>query len=386
MKISFDSSERKMDGNKTTSKGDRMAVKTSKGIIPYIVWVIAIVCGLLFTEHRAQAATREFNMTIEEVTIRVAPDLTFKTFAFNGQVPGPLIHVREGDAVVVHVTNNTSLPHTIHWHGVDQINNWKNDGVPEITQEAIQPGDTFTYRWKAERSGTLWYHCHVNVNEHVAMRGMWGPIIIDAKHPRPISRKVTKNVIAMYSSWESPYAHQYGRGGGPHDEPDYWSVNGKSFPLDMPVRVKKGDIVRFRFIGAGDDFHQIHLHGHDMLIVSKDGYPLRHPYYVDTVPLGPGERYDAIVRMNNPGRFVMHDHIDKHMTNGGKEMGGPMTVIEYDGIPKESWYAWKDKDQSYDPDFFYSESMKKGYGLFENPRFKGESPEEEHHHHGQETH
>ena len=57
------------------------------------------------------AATRTFNMTIEEVTIRVAPDLTFNTFAFDGQVPGPLIHVREGDKVTVHLTNNTSLPH-----------------------------------------------------------------------------------------------------------------------------------------------------------------------------------------------------------------------------------------------------------------------------------
>ena len=318
------------------------------------------------------AATRTFNMTIEEVTIRVAPDLTFNTFAFDGQVPGPLIHVREGDKVIVHVTNNTSLPHTIHWHGINQSHgNWKMDGVPMVTQEAIQPGDTFTYHWVAERSGTLWYHCHVNVNEHVAMRGMWGPIIIDPKEPSKLEKKVTKDFILMYSSWESPYAHHYGRGGGPKDQADYWSVNAKSFPLDMPVRVRKGDIVRFHFIGAGDAFHEIHLHGHDMLIVRKDGYPLPHPYFVDTILVGPGERYDAIVRMNNPGRFVMHDHIDKHMTNGGKEMGGPMTVIEYDGIPKEDWYVWKDKDKTYDPDFFYTVSMKKGYGIFQNPLFKG---------------
>ena len=334
--------------------------------------VSAVFLTLLLLPSPLLAATREFKLTIEEVTIRVAPDLTFNTFAFDGQVPGPLIHVREGDEVVVHVTNNTSLPHTIHWHGINQTHgNWKMDGVPMVTQEAIQPGDTFTYRWIAERSGTLWYHCHVNVNEHVAMRGMWGPIIIDPKRPSKLEKQVSKDFILMYSSWESPYAHHYGRGGGPHDEADYWSVNAKSFPLDMPVRVKKGDVVRFHFIGAGDAFHEIHLHGHDMLIVRKDGYPLPHPYFVDTILVGPGERYDAIVRMNNPGRFVMHDHIDKHMTNGGKEMGGPMTVIEYDGIPKEDWYVWKDKDKTYDPDFFYSESMKKGYGMFQNPRFKG---------------
>ncbi|MHB1100268.1 MAG: multicopper oxidase domain-containing protein, partial [Burkholderiales bacterium] len=83
-------------------------------------------------------ATREFNMTIEEVKLHVAPDLDYKVFAFNGQVPGPLIHVKEGDDLIIHVTNNTSLPHTIHWHGTHQMNSWKNDGVPGFTQEPIQ--------------------------------------------------------------------------------------------------------------------------------------------------------------------------------------------------------------------------------------------------------
>ena len=75
------------------------------------------------------------------------------------------------------------MPHTIHWHGLYQRGTWKNDVVPDVTQPAIPPGETFTYRFKAEPSGTMWYHCHVNVNEHVAMRGMWGPFIIDPKDP-----------------------------------------------------------------------------------------------------------------------------------------------------------------------------------------------------------
>jgi FtsP/CotA-like multicopper oxidase with cupredoxin domain len=315
------------------------------------------------------AAQREFNLTIEEVTIDVAPGFSSKVFAFNGQVPGPLIHVMEDDDVTVHLTNNTTLPHTIHWHGINQTGSWKNDGVPGITQEAVQPGETFTYKFKADRPGTLWYHCHVNVWEHVALRGMWGPLIVDPKNPSDLEKKVTKDVIMMLSSWESPYANMYGKGGTPQDVSDYFSVNGKSFPMTQPIRVKKGDVMRLRFIGAGDETHQMHLHGHDMLIVAKDGYPLAQPYYVDTVPVGPGERFDAIVQMNNPGRFVMHDHVDKHMSNNGASMGGPMTVIEYDGIPMESWYEWKDK--VYDPNFFYSESMKQGYGLFNSVPFMG---------------
>jgi FtsP/CotA-like multicopper oxidase with cupredoxin domain len=318
-------------------------------------------------------AQREFSLTIDEVSINVAPGFNTKVFAFNGQVPGPLIHVMEGDDVTVHVTNNTTLPHTIHWHGVNQTGTWQSDGVPGVTQKAIEPGDTFTYHWVADRPGSLWYHCHVNVWEHVAIRGMWGPIIVDPKNPTALEKTVTKDVIMMMNTWESTYGDLYGKGGAPADVADFFSVNAKSFPLSQPIRVKKGDVVRLRMYGAGDEVHEMHLHGHDQLFTHKDGYALPNPYYMDTVPVGPGERYDMIVQMNNPGRFIFHDHVDSHLNMGGM-LGGPITVFEYEGIPMDPWYAWKDK--VYDPDFFYSESMKKGYGMFGNVNFMGKPVEQ----------
>lgn len=322
----------------------------------------------------SQAENREFSMTIDEVSIEVAPGFTNKVFAFNGQVPGPLIHVKEGDDLTIHVTNNTALPHSIHWHGINQIGSWHMDGVPAVTQEEIKPGESFTYKFNADRPGSLWYHCHVNVWEHVATRGMWGPLIVDPKNPSKLEKSVTKDAVLMLSTWESAYANSYGKGGSPQDVADYFSLNGRSFPFTQPIRVKKGDVLRMRFFGAGDEIHMMHMHGHDMLVTHKDGYPLASPYYVDTVPVGPGERYDVIVEMKNPGLFIMHDHVDKHMTNGGAMMGGPMTVFEYDGIKKDDWYAWKDK--VYDPNFFYSESLKQGYGLFNSAPFMGRPVEQ----------
>jgi len=316
----------------------------------------------------AHAEQREFNMTIDEVSINVAPGFYANVFAFNGQVPGPLIHVREGDDITVHVTNNTTLPHSIHWHGVNQTGTWQSDGVPDVTQKAIQPGEAFTYHFKTDRPGSLWYHCHVNVWEHVAIRGMWGPLIVDSKNPSAVEKTVTKDAILMMNTWESPYGPSYGKGGAPADVADYFSVNGRSFPLTQPIRVHKGDVLRVRMWGAGDEIHEMHLHGHDQLFTHKDGYALPSPYYVDTVPVGPGERYDTIVQMNNPGRFIFHDHVDRHLNMGGM-LGGPITVIEYDEVPSDAWYAWNGKE--YDPDFFYSESMKKGYGMFSNPNFLG---------------
>ncbi len=334
--------------------------------------ILAAVFALfVFGAGMAQAAEREFNMTIDDVTIDVVDGLKYHSFAFNGQVPGPLIHVQEGDDLTIHVTNMTALPHTVHWHGMYQKGTWKMDGVPAITQQPIEPGDTFTYKFKAEPSGSLWYHCHVNVNEHVALRGMWGPIVVDPKEPTELEKRVTKDFILMMNTYDSVYANKPGFGGMPTESGnmDYFGLNGRSFPNTQPMRIKEGDVVRVRLFGAGDGIHSMHTHGHTFWVTHKDGMALPQPYRADTVMLGPGERYDLIFEADNPGRFIFHDHMDTHVTNNGKYPGGIVTVMEYDGIPKEDWYAWKNVD--YDPDFYYTESLKKPYGMHNHDRFKG---------------
>ena len=298
--------------------------------------ILALALGGLLPAG-AWAEARHFDMTIEEVTIDVAPGLKYKVWAYNGQVPGPLLRVKEGDDVEVTVTNNTTLSHTIHWHGMYQTNSWRSDGVPNVTQKAVEPGESFTYRFVADKVGTLWYHCHVNVPEHVGLRAMWGPFIIDPKEP------IT-----------------------------YFSINGKSFPTTQPLRVKKGDVLRLRLIAATLDV-AFHPHGHDMLVTHKDGLPLASPYEADVIHLSPGERYDVIMRMNNPGRWIAHDHIEHHTSNNGKAPGGSVLVIEYEGIKTDDWYVWKDK--AYDADFYYSESMTKGLGIHDVPEHEGTFPE-----------
>ncbi|MFQ5509809.1 MAG: multicopper oxidase domain-containing protein [Leptospirillia bacterium] len=331
--------------------------------------------GGLVLAGPAAAAKHEFDMTIEDVYIEVADGLKYHTFAFNGQVPGPLIHVQEGDDITVNVTNLTALPHTIHWHGILQKGTWQMDGVPAITQKPIEPGDSFTYKFVADPTGTLWYHCHVNVNEHVAIRGMWGPLIVDPKKPTELEKKVTKDFILMLSTYDSKYANKPGFGGHPTEEGDmdYFGLNGRAFPNTQPMRIEEGDVVRVRLYGAGGGIHEMHTHGHSFKVTHKDGYPLPEPYMADTVMVGPGERYDLIFEADNPGRFIFHDHMDTHVTNAGKYPGGIVTIMEYDGIPKEDWYAWKNKD--FNPDFFFTESLRKPHGMIGQDGFKGEPVE-----------
>jgi manganese oxidase len=319
----------------------------------------------------APGQAHHFEMNIEDTRIVLIGTQTFHTFAFGGQVPGPLFHVREGDQVEVTVNNLTALPHSIHWHGLIQRGTWRMDGVPDVTQLAIQPGDSFTYKFVAEPAGTMWYHCHVNVNEHVAMRGMWGPFIIDPKTPTAIEKQVTKDHILMLCEWASAWAEKPGEGGMPGDVFDYFTINGKSFPETQPIRVKQGDVIRLRLYGAGGGLHSIHIHGHVFQIAFKDGHSLPAPINADTVLVGPGERYDIILKCDNPGIWMVHDHIDGHVMNGRSPMGGVMTTIEYEGVSHQGMHHGGDKP--FLPDFYYEESLAKPRGVYVNPNFKGQA-------------
>lgn len=328
---------------------------------------IALLLGTLAMTS-AGAEVRKFEMTIEEVQVEVAPGFTANVWAFDGQVPGPLIHVREGDEVEVTVHNFTTNNHTVHWHGVFQTGTWESDGVPHVTQHPIEPGESYTYRFVADKPGSLWYHCHVNVAEHVGLRGMWGPLIVEPKDPIPLEKEVTHDAILMFSGWASEVAHEYGSGSAPGTLLDYFSINGKSFPMTAPIRVKEGDLLRMRLFAATIPV-AFHLHGHDMLITHKDGKAIPHPYEVDVVPMLPGQRVDVMVRMDNPGLWMTHDHVDHHTTSGGREHGGSMLVVEYEEIEPPHFYEWKGRDLV--PDFYMIESMRKAHGLHQTPVHRG---------------
>jgi len=332
---------------------------------------IPAALALLGLSAAASAELRKFEMTIEEVEIEVAPGFNAKVWAFNGQVPGPLIHVVQGDELEVVVHNFTTMSHTVHWHGVYQTGSWQSDGVPDVTQKAIEPGESYTYRFTVDKPGSLWYHCHVNVAEHVGLRGMWGPLVIDPKEPTPLEREVTKDAVLMFSGWNSEVAQSYGTGGNPSEVINYFSINGKSHPMNQPLRVNEGDVLRLRLYSPTLQV-AFHPHGHDALVTHKDGLPLANPYPVDVLAMQPGERYDLIIRMNNPGIWVTHDHIEHHTTNNGADHGGSMLVIEYEEIEKPDWYMWKDIE--YEPDFYMSESLKKPHGMHDIDAFKGFDP------------
>lgn len=268
-------------------------------------------------------------------------------------VPAPTIVVAQGDRVVVHFTHTHPHPHTIHWHG--QYVEPLMDGAPGVSQTAVGPGglNDFTYEFIASRAGTLWYHCHVDTQVHL-MQGLYGLFIVEPQDERfepeadvegyMVLSTATRSLIES-TPGISPHSHPVGALSGnigyqnpPEDmTPDVFLLNGHSYPStelqnQSMYHVAEGQKLRLRVLNAGNTFETLHLHGHDMKVTHRDGLPLESPFWVDTLTIGPAERYDVLVEARNPGAWMMHTHVSDHETNDRQSSGGMHTMLVYHGF------------------------------------------------------
>src|SRR5262245_36252257 len=131
--------------------------------------------------------TRKFTLTAAPATVNLLDGRPLQVWAYNGQVPGPVLRVRLGETVQATLTNRLPQPTTIHWHGVRVPN--AMDGVPGVTQAAVQPGESFTYEFTPKDAGTFWFHPHIRSSEQIE-RGLFGVLVVEDPVPRPYSREV----------------------------------------------------------------------------------------------------------------------------------------------------------------------------------------------------
>lgn len=131
-------------------------------------------------EPRIENGVKVFDLEVSVIEWNILPYERVAAYAFNRQIPGPRIRVKEGDRLRITVTNNLPEPTTVHWHGLVVPNNM--DGPADITQDPIQPGKTFIYEFTTQQFGTYFYHTHKEPDRQQAL-GMYGALIIDPKNP-----------------------------------------------------------------------------------------------------------------------------------------------------------------------------------------------------------
>ncbi len=287
-----------------------------------------------------------FNLNIGEQSVNFTGTQRRAT-TVNNSLPAPLLRFKEGDDIVLHVTNHLNEPTSIHWHGL--ILPSEMDGVPNISTDfnGIKPGETFTYRFKAAQSGTYWYHSHSGFQEQT---GLYGPIVIDPIAKDPVA--YDKDYVIMLSDWtdENPmdvYAklkklsHYYNFNERTHEDlmsdidkkglENTWNDRKMWNQMRMSQRdlsdvtgytytyltngitpdkgwvglFNKGEKVRLRFInGSAMTFFDVRIPGLKMTVVSADGQNID-PVSVDEFRLGVAETYDVIVEPKDDRAYTI---------------------------------------------------------------------------------
>ena len=264
-----------------------------------------------------------------------------QTFAYNNQVPGPLIRANVGDEIAISVKNGLDHASSVHWHGIALRNDM--DGASPASPD-ISPGAGFAYRFSSPYPGTYWAHPHTGLDTDY---GLYLPVIID--DPADPGRYDAEWIV-MLDDWTSgvgsspdqifhqlrsmsmgpmggmggmgggmaPMGGMGGMGGGMgpmgaapstggtgsgdllgSDGGDvtypYYVVNGRIPSAATTFKAKPGQRIRIRLINAAaDTAFRVALAGHRMTVTHTDGFPVERTD-VDALLLGMGERYDVVV-------------------------------------------------------------------------------------------
>jgi FtsP/CotA-like multicopper oxidase with cupredoxin domain len=215
-------------------KADKMDAMHEKGVKAFPAKTEGLGNQLL--QPRIEGGVKVYDLTAEELQWEVEPGRKVKAWAYNRQVPGPQIRVREGDRVRIHLINKLSESTAIHFHGLELPND--QDGVPFITQPPVKPGESYTYEFTVPNPGSHMYHSHHNAAIQVGL-GLLGAFVVEPKRPVAAHRADIDYVMVLNDGY-----HGY-------------TLNGKGFPATEPSVCSMGQVVRVRRplprLGAGDD-------------------------------------------------------------------------------------------------------------------------------------
>ncbi len=140
------------------------------------------------------------DLKVEKMKIMI-DDRQGKAIVLNESLPAPTLRFQQGQTAIINVTNNLQEDTSIHWHGLILPSNM--DGVPGVSFRGIKPGETFTYKFDLNQSGTYWYHSHSNMQEPL---GMYGAIIIEPIQPE--SFQYDRDYTIILSEWSFEHPHQ----------------------------------------------------------------------------------------------------------------------------------------------------------------------------------
>ncbi|KAK5167025.1 uncharacterized protein LTR77_007754 [Saxophila tyrrhenica] len=276
--------------------------------------------------------TVEYFWTIKNETI--SPDgVPRMGLVIEGGMPGPLIEANWGDEVIVHLTNGLDIEGlngtSLHFHGIRQNHTNEMDGVSSITQCPIAPGHSMTYKWTATSYGTSWWHSHYALQLY---EGIWGPMIIHG----PASAEYDDEQFVALQDWNhipvdtlfkpseiitSPSSGPQTLDTGLINGMNVWEGAGKRFEMT----VQSGKSYRLRLLNSAiQSTFVFYVDQHELEVIAMDLVPIT-PYSTNMVVINIGQRYDLILKANQPSA-------DYWMRSDNQQPCGQLKNLDIKGI------------------------------------------------------
>jgi nitrite reductase (NO-forming) len=258
----------------------------------------------------SSSRTTRLHFTAREVPIRVREDTVVAAWTFEGDIPGPIVHVRQGDTVEFTLTNAGSIPHSMDFHA-SQLN-------PKVAFRSVLPGQSLSFTYKPRYSGVFLYHCGTApVLMHMGS-GMFGALVVDP--PTPLRR--AKEFVLVQNEFYLGAPHE---GVAPFDYtkmlatlPDLFAFNGRPSQYQTaPIHVKRGDLVRFYVVNAGPTHPcAFHVVGEQFDTVYLGAPPGSAIHGVQTFDVAAGGGMIFEMQADIPGEFVFVNHAFGHGQKG----------------------------------------------------------------------
>lgn len=229
-------------------------------------------------------------------------------WCYNGQIPGPSIRAKQGERLRVVVENHLADTTTVHWHGIRVPN--AMDGVPDLTQKPIAPGESFVYEFDLPDAGTYWYHPHQRSFEQVG-RGLYGALIVEEINPIEVDRDVTWLLRDWRLEEDAEISDDFGSRMEISMAGRIGNVVTVNDDLSETFAVRSGERVRLRLINAAPArIFRLVFSGHRPVVIAYDGQPVE-PHEADEgrVVIGPAMRVDIVIDMTGKSgeRFAVKD-------------------------------------------------------------------------------
>lgn len=261
-----------------------------------------------------------YSLTVDEGNIEFFEGINTKVFAYNDEIPGPIIQGNVGDVIKIKVKNKLDEPTSIHWHGLQLSNTM--DGVPGVTQDPIQPGEIYEYKIELRNPGLYWYHSHFEGHKQVES-GLQGVILVN--DPNENINVDDEAILVLddillgndYQLRNFNLGRMHGRFG------NYFLVNG----LVDPTIQLNGGVVRLRIVNtANARSFNLQFDDEEVTVIGEDIGRVK-PYSTKILTIHPGERYDLIIKASLKNIPLYH------VTSRGYQKIGSLDFGE--GILKE---------------------------------------------------